>query len=256
MSTDLHYEVEGLGPVVMLSHALGCDLGMWNEVAAWLRRHYTVVRYDHRGHGASPGGHSPFGMQDLAEDAAGLIAHLGLGPVHFVGVSMGGMTAQALAASHPHLVRSITVAHSASHYDAAAQAGWRARIDTVRQDGMAAVADGALQRWLSDPYRAAHPVRVAQLRSSLLQTDAGAYAHACEAVAGIALQDGNARIRCPALVLAGALDQATPLACSEAIAAQIPGVRLEVLPVAHIGCVEQPAGFARAVHDFIAQQGG
>ena len=55
MSTDLHYEVEGLGPVVMLSHALGCDLGMWNEVAAWLRRHYTVVRYDHRGHGASPG---------------------------------------------------------------------------------------------------------------------------------------------------------------------------------------------------------
>ncbi len=252
----LHHVVQGQGPVVMLSHALGCDMGMWDEVAALLSGTHTVIRYDHRGHGASAGGGSPFSMDDLASDAASLIDALALGPVHFVGVSMGGMTAQALAARHPALVRSVTVAHAASHYDATARQGWQARIDTVCREGMAAVADAALQRWLSADYIAAHPARVAQLRATLLGTSATAYAHACEAVAAIDLQAGNARIRCPALVVAGARDQATPLACSQVIAAQIPGAQLAVIDTAHIGCVEQPAVFADLVRGCIARACG
>src|SRR5256885_14371094 len=62
------------------------------------------------GHGRSPAIGEAFDMNDLADDAAGVIEALGQGPVHFVGLSMGGMTAQALAVRHPALVRSITIA--------------------------------------------------------------------------------------------------------------------------------------------------
>lgn len=248
--TTLHHLIEGQGPVIVLSHALGCDLHMWDEVAALLQADHTVVRYDHRGHGQSPASHGDFSMRDLADDAAQLIATLGRGPVHFAGVSMGGMTAQALAAFHPQSVRSITVANSAQRYDAAAQQGWQARIDTVRSQGVASIADGALQRWLSPAFIARSPARVAQMRDALVRIAPEPYAQACQAVAGITLDESNPRITCPALVIAGSADFATPVALSEAIAATIAGAQLATLDAAHISCVEQPAEFAQLLRAF------
>jgi 3-oxoadipate enol-lactonase len=107
--SKLHVVQQGQGPAIVLSHALGCDLQMWDGVARALEDRFTVVRYDHRGHGRSPAIGEAFGMNDLADDAAGVIEALGQGPVHFVGLSMGGMTAQALAVRHPALVRSIVI---------------------------------------------------------------------------------------------------------------------------------------------------
>ena len=150
--SKLHVVQQGQGPALVLSHALGCDLQMWDGVAQALQDRFTVVRYDHRGHGRSPAIGEAFDMNDLADDAAGVIEALDQGPVHFVGLSMGGMTAQALAARHPALVRSITIANSASYYDEAARAGWQARIATVRAQGVAAIADGAMQRWFTPAF--------------------------------------------------------------------------------------------------------
>ena len=247
----LHSIVQGQGPVIVLSHALGCDLHMWDEVAALLQDRYTVVRYDQRGHGRSPASAADFTMHDLAQDAAELIARMGRGPVHFAGVSMGGMTAQALAALYPSTVRSITVANSAARYDAAAQQGWQARIDTVLAQGVAAIADGALQRWLSPEFVAGNPERVARMRESLVAIAAQPYAQACQAVAGIALNESNAAIRCPALVIAGTLDAATPLAMSQEIADGIAGAELASIEASHISCVEQPERFAELLDGFI-----
>lgn len=255
MTTPLHYTVEGHGPVIVLSHALGCDLHMWDEVTPLLTDRYTVVRYDQRGHGQTPASAADFSMHDLAHDAAELIATLDCGPVHFAGVSMGGMAAQALAALHPQTVRSITIANSAAQYDATAQQGWQARIDTVLQGGLAPIADGALQRWLSPGFVAQHPARVAQMRATLLAIAPQPYAQACRAVASIALHTTNGRIQCPALVIAGTQDAATPRAMSEAIAHSIAGAQLADIDAAHISSVEQPAAFAALLDGFIQQQG-
>jgi 3-oxoadipate enol-lactonase len=229
---------------------------MWDDVAAALQPRYTVLRYDHRGHGRSPAGaDAAYGMDALADDAAALIrAHAAGGPAHFVGVSMGGMTAQALGARHPALVRSLAIANSASHYDAAARAMWQARIDTVNANGMASIAEGALQRWFTPEFRAdtagGGAARVAQLRTVLEATAPGPYAAACAAVAGIDLAAGNARIACPALVIAGSRDEATPPAMSEAIAAQISDARLVSLDAAHLSAVEQPGPFVALLLQF------
>ena len=245
---------QGQGPLVVLSHALGCDLTMWDGVAAALQDRYTVLRYDQRGHGQTPASAGDYSMDDLADDAAELIRAQGAGPVHFVGLSMGGMTAQALAARHPELVRSIVIANSAASYDEAARAMWQARIDTVRVNGVAPIADGAMQRWFTPEFRADQvnggAERVAALRAVLEATPALPYAAACAAVAAIALDAGNARIACPTLVIAGSRDEATPPAMSQAIADRIPGAQLASLDAAHLSAVEQPEAFARLLEGF------
>ena len=254
--TQLHTVKQGQGPLVVLSHALGCDLTMWDGVAAALQDRYTVLRYDQRGHGQTPATEGAYSMDDLADDAAELIRAQGAGPVHFVGLSMGGMTAQALAARHPELVRSIVIANSAASYDAAARAMWQARIDTVRANGVPPIADGALQRWFTPEFRADQvnggAERVAKLRAVLEATQALPYAAACAAVAAIALDEGNARITCPTLVIAGSRDEATPPAMSQAIADRIPGAQLASLDAAHLSAVEQPEAFAQRLADFWA----
>jgi 3-oxoadipate enol-lactonase len=252
--SKLHVVQQGQGPVIVLSHALGCDLQMWDGTAQALQDRFTVVRYDHRGHGRSPATEGGFGMDALADDAAGVIEALGRGPVHFVGLSMGGMTAQALAVRHPSLVRSITIANSASWYDDAARTGWQARIATVGAQGVAAIADGAMQRWFTPEFRAGEAARVAALRAGLEAMAAAPYAAACAAVAGIDFRDSNRRIACPTLIIAGSRDEATPPALSEAMQSQIPGARLASLPASHLSAVEMPRAFADLVSDFIGGQ--
>lgn len=249
----LHFAKSGRGPVVVLSHALGCNLGMWDEVTALLQERYTVLRYDQRGHGRSEPIATPYTLEDMADDAATLIREVASGPVHFAGLSLGGMVAQALAVRHPTLLKSIVIANSAGYYDEAARTTWQARVQTVRAQGMAAIAEGALQRWFTpefraDPMRGA--ARVQALRGELELCDVAAYAASCMAVAGIDFRASNPRIACPTLVIAGDRDEATPPAMSEAIAAAIPGARLERLNAAHLSAVEQPAAFAALLDSF------
>jgi 3-oxoadipate enol-lactonase len=255
----LHCIREGEGPVVVLSHALGCDVTMWDGVAALLDKRYTVLRYDARGHGQSGVPPGPYTMDMLADDAARLITEEVGGPVHFVGLSMGGMTAQALAARHPALVSSITIANSAMFYEDAAKAVWLARMATVRAQGMEAIADGAMQRWFTPEFRADIGVgglaggadRVATLRARLVANDPDAYAFACEAVAHIDFRASNPVLVCPTLVIGGMRDDATPVAMSQAIADSIARAQLVTLDAAHLSAVEQPVAFAQLLTEFL-----
>jgi 3-oxoadipate enol-lactonase len=172
--------------------------------------------------------------------------------VHFVGLSMGGMVAQSLAASQPQLLKSIVIANAANHYNEAARDQWQARINTVRTQAVAAIAEGAMQRWFTPEFRAdqAGAARVDSLRQQLEKTDAASYAASCGAVAGMDFRTSNAHIACPALVIAGTRDEATPVALSQAIVDSIAGAQLRTLEAAHLSAVEQPQAFARLLEGF------
>ena len=249
--TRLNVVREGSGPFVVLSHALGCDLHMWDGVAEQLARAHTVIRYDHRNHGGSQVVPGALRVETLAQDAAELIQREAGGePVHFVGLSMGGMTAQALAVRHPELLRSVVIANSSAHYPD--QSPWRARAATVAAKGVAAIAPGAVARWLTHGYVTTQEGKAAAevLHDVLVRTDAQGYIESCNAVAAIDFRESNRRIAVPTLVIAGLQDEATPLVMSEAIAAAIPGARLATIDAAHLSAVERPVEFTQLLIDY------
>lgn len=247
---------EGAGVPIVFSHALGLDLHLWDGLAAELAGAHPTLRYDQRGHGESarpdPAA-GAWGLAEMADDAARLIQEWGRGPVLFVGLSMGGMVGQDLALRYPQLLRGLVLAHTTARYDAAAQPVWQARIDTVRREGMAGVAEAVLQRYLHAGFRAAQPQAAARLQAQLLAQDATAYAQACEAVRRVDYLDRLGAIRCPTLLIAGALDAAVPPATMAAMQAKIAGARLEVLAQSsHLSPLEQPAELTALVRAFAA----
>ncbi|MES2101463.1 MAG: alpha/beta fold hydrolase [Pseudomonadota bacterium] len=243
---------DGAAPIV-LSHALGLDLHMWDELAAQLAAaNHPVLRYDHRGHGGSAVPAGPYAMDDLVDDAARLLREWGRGPVVWVGLSMGGMVGQGLAVRHPELLKALVLANTTSKYTPAAGAVFEQRIGTVRSGGMAAVVESVLERYFTAAFRASQPEAMAAFRAKVLSSDPAGYAATCAAVGGVDWLERLNTVTCPTLVIAGALDVGAPVAMAQAIVERIPGAELVVLDQAsHLSVVEQPAAFAAALDTFL-----
>ena len=241
------------GVPVVLSHALGMRLEMWDSLAAALAPQHPVLRYDHRGQGGSAAVRAPYSVDDLVDDAARVIAEWGRGPVVFVGLSMGGLVGQGLGIRYPHLVRGLLLANTAAVYPESGRAGLAQRAAAVRSGGMAAVADGVLERFLSDATRASQPALAAAVRADLLRADAEGYALAALAIQPADWLGGLGQIRCPVQVVAGALDAGSTVAMAQAIASGVPGGQLSVLDAAHLSVLEQPNGFFAALQSLLAR---
>jgi 3-oxoadipate enol-lactonase len=240
------------GVPVVLSHALGLDLSMWDGLARELAESHPVLRYDHRGHGGSAVPPGPYTLEALVDDAARLVGEWGRGPVVFVGLSMGGMVGQGLAIRHPQLVRGLVLANTAARYPEAAQAGWTQRIAAVEQGGMAAVADMVVERYLHAGFRSEQPVFAQALRETILRCDAAGYAASCRAVAAVDWLDALRSIKVPTLVIAGEHDVGATPAMAQQIAERIAGAKLEVLKDAsHLSVAERPEAFSDLVRGFL-----
>jgi 3-oxoadipate enol-lactonase len=257
-SPALHYSVReprnGKRPrhTIVLSHALGCDLTMWDALAKQLTADCRVIAYDHRGHGSSDAPAGEYGMAELADDAARLLRELDTGPVVWIGLSMGGMVGQELALRHPGLVGALVLANTTSGYPDAARAVWRQRIDTVQAQGIEAIADAVMARYFHDGFRAEHAATVARFRRRLVTTDAIGYVGCCAAVGSVDTTARLGEIKVPALVIAGDLDQGTPVSMAQTLVDGIADARLQVLAQAsHLSAVEQPAAFAASVMGFV-----
>ncbi len=230
-------------PAILFSNSLGTTHRMWDEVVALLSADFRCLRYDTRGHGASTHDGQPFAIADLAEDVVALLDHLGLGSVHFAGLSLGGMTGQALAIHHPERLRSLTLMATSAHMPT--QASWAERAALVRKEGTAAIVEATLQRWFTPAFVQTGSPALRRVRDEFVAIDRSGYAACCEAIGAMDLRPQLAAIRTPTAIIAGREDPATPVAMMEVIAASVAGATLSVLPeAAHLLAVEQPAATA------------
>jgi 3-oxoadipate enol-lactonase len=235
--TDLAHRVDGPdgAPAVVLSNSLGTDMRMWDPQLAALTRRFRVVRYDTRGHGGSPVPQAEQTIAGLAEDLLGLLDHLGLARASVAGVSLGGMTAMQLASTAPERVDRLVLCATSARLGPPEM--WRERADTVRAEGMAALADATLRRWFTP---AADPAIVARFEAMFRAIPADGYAACCAAVRDMDLRGRLPDVAAPALVLVGRDDPATPPDHAELIAAAIPGARLTTIERgAHLVNVER-----------------
>ncbi len=258
----LHYTVREPRKVatplhtIVLSHALGSDASMWDELANSLSSHHRVICYDHRGHGDSdtPGG--AYTLADLAGDAERLLAELDSrfqsGPVVWIGLSLGGMVGQELAVRCPERLKAVVIANAGAGYDAAARAQWQQRIATVESQGIDAVADATMERWFSAGFRAAQAATVARWQRRLVSTPLAGYLGACHAVMNHDTTARLSRIKLPALVVAASADASVPVAQLQAVAGAIAGSQWALIDgCAHMSALEKPAAFEAAVRAFL-----
>lgn len=238
-------------PVVFLG-ALGTDLSIWDAVAGALPGRLRAVRFDLRGQGGSDCPPGPYAMGALVRDMEAAMEALGLREAVVVGLSVGGMVAQALAVKRMDLVRGLVLSGTAPKIGT--KAGWQARAALVRAEGMAAVSDAILERWFSRRARAAGCD--APVRAMLERQDPEGYAATCEAIAGTDLITPTSGLRLPALVLAGTEDRSAPPDLLRELADLIPGSRFDLLRGAgHLPCVDSPALYAQKLTGFLTAIG-
>lgn len=249
---DIHYEIEGVGPLVVLSHALACDLSMWDEQAAALRARYRVLRYDTRGHGGTSAPDGPYTLEQLAEDAHALVTGLSLSDVHWVGLSMGGMVGQLFALTHQPLLKSLVLCDTTSRSPAAAASVWQERIRAVSEHGMEAMVEPTLQRWFTPAFRMGRADVMDRVAEMIRATPVAGYVGCCHALGRFDVADRLAAVTLPALILVGDQDSGAPPDTARQIQAALPGAQFVILESAsHLSNMEQPAEFNRVLLKFL-----
>ncbi|MBU3029013.1 3-oxoadipate enol-lactonase [Paracoccus marinaquae] len=251
---DLHYADQGPrdAPAVMFANSLGTDLRVWDELLPHLPAGLRIVRYDKRGHGLSEETPGPYSIDQLADDAAGLIRHLGLSKVVFVGLSIGGLIGQSLAARHGDLLAGLVISNSAAKIGDAQM--WGDRIAAIRRDGLASIGAATMERWFSPAFRAAG--HAAPWQRMLERQPLAGYAACCEAIAAADLGASTRGLRLPVRLIAGTADGSTPPDLVRGTADLIQGARLDVIEGAgHIPCVEAPREYADILTHFLKEIG-
>jgi 3-oxoadipate enol-lactonase/4-carboxymuconolactone decarboxylase len=247
--TKLFYDFTGPAdaPVVAFSNSLGTTAEMWDHVVRPLASTFRCLRYDTCGHGRSPARSGPVTVRMLADDLAALMDALGVARAHVVGLSLGGMTAQALAIHHPGKVADLVLMATAAYLPPAEN--WHARAKAVRAGGMRAIVDAVMARWFTP---AVDPARLAWYRGLFLGIDPEGYAACCEAIAAMDLRPDLGRVSASTLVVAGSDDPVTDVAGSRALAAAIPGARFAVVENAsHLLAIERADETAALLKGFL-----
>ena len=237
---EVSYDITGPDdePVLVLSNSLGSTSAMWDPQVPTLAERLRVVRYEHRGHGGSPVPPGPYSLDDLGADALALLDRLDLERVHWCGLSLGGMVGMWLAINAPERIDRLVLCCTSARLGPPEM--WAQRAETVRAQGVEAIADAGLERWLTPGFIERDPDQAAEVRAMLVATPDEGYAGCCAAIEHMDLIPELGAVRAPTLVIAGRQDPATPPEHGERIAAGIPGARLELVDAAHLATIEQP----------------
>lgn len=252
----LAYDVQGEGPPVLFLHAFPLGLAMWDAQVAALRGQHQLIRFDDRGFGGSPPGDGLLSMERIADDAAALLDHLGIGRAVVCGLSMGGYAAFAMVRRHAGRLRGLVLADTRAGSDTAeAREGRAALAEKVLKEGAIAAADAFLPKLLGETTKRERPQVVARVREIVLGNPPRGIA---DALAGLAARADSTptlrEIRVPTLVLCGEEDALTPPSDAEALRSGIAGSRLVLVPRAgHLANLEDPDAFNRALLGFLGE---
>lgn len=249
--TRLFYRLEGNHglPVLVLSHSIGTDHGMWEPQIQDLLPFSQVLRYDTRGHGASDSPAGEYSVEQLGQDVLGLVNALNLEKFAFCGLSMGGAIGQWLAVHAPERLTALILANTSPRFGTPEQ--WNSRIEAVQKGGMATIVNMAMQRFFSPESLAHSNPFAAGIRSVLLGTDPEGYCGCCAALRDFDFTGRLSEIKTPTLVITGDKDISTPLAGNGARFLNTPGAHLVRLRAAHLSNLEAPRSFLAALLAFL-----
>ena len=251
----IHFEIEGPGdaPFVTLSHSLATALELWDLQLPVLRGEYRILRFDTRGHGSSSAPPGPYTMEMLAADVIGLLDHLAIRRTHFMGISMGAMIGQVLACRYPDRLKKLILCDTTGRVPPEMTPIWAERIRTAETEGMKALAEETLERWLSGEFRRSQPEITERIRKMVLLTPVSGYVGCALAISAFDLSHELSKVSTPTLIITGEKDETTPVGAAEAIQRRIEGSELVVISGAmHLSNIEAADFFNRRLVSFLA----
>ncbi len=251
----INYEISGNenAPWLTFSNSLATDLHMWDEQAEALSESFHILRYDKRGHGRSAPVAGPYNFDDLIGDVVGLWDHLGIERSHFVGLSIGGMTAQGVLLGHPERVGAAVMANTMALTRPEFVSIWEGRVRTVGENGMQAVLEPTMERWFTEGFRTSGAARLDDVRAMILNTSVAGYCGCATAIQGLAYLDRLDDIAHPVLLVAGAHDSGTPPEGMKLMRDRIARSEWLELDAAHISNIEKASEFTAALSGFLGQ---
>ena len=253
---NINYRLDGPedGPVVLLSNSLMSNYTMWDDQMEALTTKFRVLRYDQRGHGGTETTKGPYTIELLANDAYALTKVLGIGPIHFVGLSMGGFTGQMMAIKYPEKILSLTLSDTACVMPP--ESLWNERIELARKEGLEALMPGTLDRWFTQSFHQTEKEKLEKVRSMILGTDTEGYIGCAEGIRDMFLCDNLSKIAVPTLILVGEEDPACPVSAAKTLHEGIAGSNLVIIPQsAHLPNIEQTIIFNETLMSFLKEQG-
>ena len=257
---DINYEVQGEGPeTVVLVNGLADELETWAyQVPALLERGFRVLSFDNRGIGKSSKPAGPYSSELMASDAKALVDELGIHDFHLMGVSMGGMIAQAYALAYPSDVKTLTLACTYAAPGPFCSRMFSMWADTASVMGVPQVMrDVTLWAFTLDFFRERGD-ELAEFETAMRYMDQPVHAYLAQ-LAVIQEHDTSADLAAlssiPTLVLAGEEDILIPTRLSRELSDLIPGSTFLTTPGGH-GCIwEKPDEFNSAFVGFLLENG-
>jgi pimeloyl-ACP methyl ester carboxylesterase len=237
---DIEYETFGdsTGEPLLLIMGFGRQMIAWPDAfcSALVDRGFHVIRYDNRDVGLTRTTHVPYTIDDMADDAAGLLTVLGIIAAHVVGASMGGAIAQTLAIRRPEMVLSLTsIMSGPGRLD---QAG--SDPDVLRRIAEPPVADraGTIERAVriaraigtQGMFEEARVRDAAALAWDRNPSDEGLDGQRRAMAAAGDRSEALGGLSVPALVIHGESDPLVSVAAGRRTAEAIPGARLLTVP--------------------------
>lgn len=250
----LHYRDEGpkTAPALVLVHALGTDLTIWDQVCSLMPENLRVIRFDLRGHGQSDVPAGPYSMGALVRDAERLLDHLGVKDVAFCGLSIGGLVAQGIAVKRLDLVRCLILSNTAARIGH--ESLWTKRIEDARTQGHDAMVAASLERWF--PRQDLSAPHIQRIKEILQATSPDGYIAAMEAIKGTDFYTPTSGLRLPTMGIGAVNDASTPPDLVRETTELIPGSEFTLIRRAgHLPCVDQPETYARVLTEFLNATG-
>ncbi|MGH7849774.1 MAG: alpha/beta fold hydrolase [Thermodesulfobacteriota bacterium] len=274
---DLYYEIHGSGEPLLMIEGLGYSAWMWYKQIPVFSKRYQVILFDNRGAGNTDKPDSEYSIEIMADDASGLLRTLGIGPVHALGISLGGFIAQELALRHPDLVKSLSLVSTNSGPGKRAMRNsqhvnglfklWGILPGTFEMGGKASVPLGfeygitkedriryGLSLAFTPEYYRQHPEEIERIVRWRLENPQPGYAWTRQLMAGMNFDSsGRAEnIHAPTLVLNGTEDRIVTPESARELAGSIPDSRyIEIEGSGHLLFIERSDEFNETVMGFL-----
>jgi len=250
----VNYTVDGAqGEWLVLSNSLATNLAMWDAQAREFSGSFRVLRYDQRGHGKTEAPAGRYSFDTLIADALALMDALGIERANFCGLSMGGATALGLAERHSGQVARAIVCDSGCASTPQSAQQWEERIAAAEKGGMEPLVEPTVTRWFPPDLVAKNPPYLDAVRAMVRTTPVNGFIGCAAALADHDFRSGVAATQPPVLFIAGEKDAggAVP-AAMKGLHHALPGSRyVELAGAGHISNLDDPAGFNRALRDFL-----